>query len=162
MKNWNDRPFEHRNLFNPAFCGAILLRSVLGYEEVDSSGMPFSLAIVVLPLCLHKETREKLILKPKGYLLKTIVENPQILIGFPERVKELLPYTFEALGFAMHLNSFVVTETGKLKFQKGGIRKTIEGTQETTECQRVAGLIGKNFAKIGDRVTIYTLLGIKP
>jgi len=57
MKTWNERPFEIRNLFNPAFCGVVLLRAFQGYEEEDASGMPFSLALLVLPLCLHKDSR---------------------------------------------------------------------------------------------------------
>lgn len=162
MKKWKERPFEIRNLFNPAFCGVILLRAFQGFEEKDDSGMPFSLALLVLPLCLHKGTREILSNNPKRYLLKTISENPQILVGFAERSKSLLPYTFEALGFTMQLQSFEVTLQGRLKMRDGGIRKKLGGTQESIECQRVARIVGINFAKIGDRVTIYTSLGIRP
>jgi hypothetical protein len=53
MKPWNQRPFEVRNLFNPAFCGMVLFRALHGFEEEDPAGMPFSLSLLVLPLCLH-------------------------------------------------------------------------------------------------------------
>lgn len=162
MKKWNERPFEIRNLFNPAFCGVVLLRALKGFEEIDNSGMPFSLALLVLPLCLHKATREIITNNPKRYLLKTISENPQMLVGFAERTKNLLPYTLEALGFTMQLEAFKVTSAGRLKMQDDGIRKKIDGTQESIECQRVARIVGSNFARIGDRVTIYTTLGIRP
>jgi len=162
MKKWNERPFEIRNLFNPAFCGVLLLRAFQGFEEEDDSGMPFSLALLVLPLCLHKDTREIISNNPQRYLLKTISEKPQILIDFAERTRNLLPYTFEALGFVMQLRSFEVTSRGGLKLRDKGIRKKIDGTQESVECQRIARIVGKNFAKIGDRVTIYTTLGIRP
>lgn len=162
MKKWNERPFEIRNLFNPAFCGVVLLRAFQGFEEEEDSGMPFSLALLVLPLCLHKDTREILSNIPQRYLLKTISENPQILAGFAERTRSLLPYTFEALGFVMQLHSFEVTSRGRLKMRDKGIRKKIDGTQESIQCQQVARIVGRNFAKIGDRVTIYTTLGIRP
>jgi hypothetical protein len=162
MKNWNERPFEIRNLFNPGFCGVILLRAFQGFEEKDNSGMPFSLALLVLPLCLHKSTREILLNNPRRYLLKTISENPQMLVGFAERTKNLLPYTFEALGFTMQLQSFEVTSQGRLKMRDEGIRKKLDGTQESIACQRVARTVGMNFAVIGDRVTIYTSLGVRP
>ena len=58
MKRWDQRPFEIRNLFNPAFCGLVLFRALHGYEEEDARGMPFSLSLLVLPLCLHKDSRE--------------------------------------------------------------------------------------------------------
>ena len=162
MKIWNERPFEIRNLFNPAFCGVILLRAFQGFEEEDGSGMPFSLALLVLPLCLYKDSRELISNSPRSYLFKTISNNPQMLVGFAERTRSLLPYTFEALGFTMQLQSFEVTSQGRLRMQKKGIRKKIDGTQESIECQKAARIVGKNFAKIGDRVTIYTTFGIRP
>jgi hypothetical protein len=55
VKPWNQRPFEIRNVFNPAFCGLVLFRAMQGYEDEDTRGMPFSLSLLVLPLCLHKD-----------------------------------------------------------------------------------------------------------
>jgi len=162
VKTWDNRSFEFRNLFNPAFCGVILLRAFQGFEEIDDSGMPFSLALLVLPLCLHKETREIISNHSRSYFIKTINDKPQILIDFSERTTRFLPYTMEGLGLAMHFDSFKVTDSGHLKLQKKGIRKKIEGTREAIECQKVARIIGKSFAKINDRVTIYTTLGIRP
>ena len=162
MKTWNERPFEIRNLFNPAFCGVILLRAFQGFEEEDASGMPFSLALLVLPLCLHKDSRDILFNNQRSYLLKTISDNPQMLVGFAERTRGLLPFTLEALGFTMQVQSFDVTSQGRLRTRDRGIRKKVDGTQESIQCQQVARIVGKNFAKIGDRVTIYTTLGIRP
>jgi len=162
MKNWNQRPFEVKNLFNPAFCGLVLHRALQGFEEENNSGMPFSLTLLVLPLCLHKDSREIVYKHSRSYLLKTIGNNPQILVGFADRTRELLPYTFEALGFAMQLQCFEVTNDGHLKTLPGRVKKTMRGTEETDKCQRVARIIGKNFAKIADRVTIYTSFGIRP
>lgn len=162
MKLWNERPFEIRNLFNPAFCGVVLLRALQGFQEEDESGMPFSLVLLILPLCLHKESREILANNPRSYLLKTISSNPQLLVGFAGRVKSLLPYVLEGLGFTMHMRSFEVTDSGRLRVLDKGVRKKIDGSEESIECQKVAKMLGKNFAKIGDRVTIYTTLGIRP
>ncbi len=162
MKVWNERPFEIRNLFNPAFCGVLLLRSFQGFEEEDDSGMPFALALLVLPLCLYKDSRELISKSPRTYLLKTMNDNPQIRVGFSQRTRYLLPFTFEALGFTMQLGSFEVTGKGRLKMLKKGIRKKIDGTPESIECQKVARILGKNFAKINDRVTVYTTFGIRP
>ena len=162
MKTWNKRPIEIRNLFNPAFCGVILLRAFHGFEEDDDAGMPFSLALLILPLCLYKDSRELIPKTSSGYLLKTISDNPKILVGFAGRTRCLLPYTLEALGFTMELGSFEVTEQGRLKMQEKGIRKKIDGTPESIKCQRAARIVGKQFAKISDRITIYSALGIRP
>jgi Family of unknown function (DUF6521) len=162
MKSWDQRPFEIRNLFNPAFCGLVLLRALQGFEEKDSSGMPFSLALLVLPLCLHKDSREIISKHRRAYLLKTVGDNPQILVGFADRAKDLHAFTFEALGFAMKLDCFEVTNEGRLKTLPEKVRKTVTGTPESIECQRVARKLGKEFADIADRVTIYTTFGIRP
>ena len=71
MKRWDQRPFEIRNLFNPAFCGLVMFRALNGYEEENVCGLPFSLSLLVLPLCLHKNSRDVIAANPRSYLLKT-------------------------------------------------------------------------------------------
>ena len=164
MKNevWNERPFEIKNLFNPSFCGVLLLRAMEGYQAEDNLGMPFSLSFLILPLCLQKESREIFLTYRKRYLLKTLAHNPQLLVKFPERCTSLIPQLFEGLGFTMQYGSFEVTNSGKLLLVDKGIKKKLYGSQESIECQKVAQILGKNFAKIGDRATIYTSFGVKP
>ncbi|MDO9103223.1 MAG: DUF6521 family protein [Candidatus Nitrotoga sp.] len=162
MKRWNERPFEVRNLFNPAFCGVILFRAMQGYEEENSDGIPFSLALLVLPLCLQKASRQVIADSPRSYLLKTVEKNPQLLIGFADRATDLMPFALEAFGLLMERGCFVVSQDGRLKTVPDRVRKSVTGTSESVSCQRVARIIGKEFARIADRVTVYTTLGIRP
>jgi hypothetical protein len=162
MKRWDQRPFEVRNLFNPAFCGLVLFRALQGYEEENSAGMPFSLALLVLPLCLQKDSREVIASNPRSRLLKIVEKNPQLLVGFAERTNELLPFALEAFGFLMERGCFVVSNDGRLKTLANRIRKSVKGTDESVSCQRVARIIGKEFSRITDRVTVYTTFGIRP
>ena len=113
MKRWDQRPFEIRNLFNPAFCGLILFRALHGYEEEDARGMPFSLSLLVLPLCLHKDSREVIAGSPRSYLLKTAEKNQQVMVGFANRVTQMLPYAFEGFGLLME-RGCIVSADGKL------------------------------------------------
>lgn len=162
MKRWDERPVEIRNLFNPAFCGLILMRAFAGFEEEDKRGMPFSLALLVLPLCLHKQSREILHAGNRSYLLKLVATHPELLVGFPRRVTDLLPYAFEAFGILMQMGLFKVDSSGRLQSAPEGMRKSITGTAETVACQRVARFLGKEFARIGDRSTIYMTMGVRP
>jgi hypothetical protein len=162
MKRWDLRPFEIRNLFNPAFCGLILFRALQGYEEENLDGMPFSLALLVLPLCLHKESRQVIADNPRSHLLKTVEKNPQLLVGFADRASELLPFALEAFGLLMERGCFVVSQDGRLKTLSNTVRKSVTGTSESISCQRVARIIGREFARIADRVTVYMTLGIRP
>lgn len=162
MKRWDLRPFEIRNLFNPAFCGLVLFRAMGGYEEKNSDGMPFSLCLLVLPLCLHMDSREIIKHNSRAYLLKVAEKNPQLLVGFAERVKNMMPYALEALGLLMQKGCFMVSEDGRLKTVPKTIRKKVTGTTESIDCQKVARIIGKEFACISDRATIYTTFGVRP
>jgi len=57
MKTWNKRPREIRTLFNPAFCGLVIARGIEGFYETAKRPIPYSLTLLILPLCLHKQTR---------------------------------------------------------------------------------------------------------
>jgi hypothetical protein len=162
MKRWDQRPFEIRNLFNPAFCGLILTRALHGYEEEDARGMPFSLSLLVLPLCLHKDSREAIASKSRSYLLKTAEKNQHMMVGFAGRVTQMLPYAFEGFGLLMERGCISVAEDGRIQSVPKKVRKSIDGTAETIACQKVARVVGKEFARIGDRATIYTTFGIRP
>jgi len=162
MKRWDQRPFEVKNLFNPAFCGLVIFRALLGYEEENSDGMPFSLALLILPLCLQKDARQVIAESSRSYLLKIVENNPQLLVGFAERVNDMLPFAFEAFGLLMERGCFVVTHDGRLKTVPKRVRKAVTGTDESVSCQRVARFVGKEFARIADRVTLYTTFGIRP
>ena len=162
MKRWDQRPFEIRNLFNPAFCGLVLFRAMQGYEETDSRGRPFSLSLLVLPLSLHKDTREVIASSPRSYLLKTTEKNPQLQVGFADRVTAMLPYAFEGFGLLMERGCITVALDGRLQTVPDKVRKSVKGTDETKSCQRVARIVGKEFARIADRVTVYATFGIRP
>lgn len=162
MKRWDQRPFEIRNLFNPAFCGLILFRSLYAYEEEDTRGMPFSLSLLVLPLCLHKDSREVIASRPRSYLLKTTENNQQVMVGFADRVTQMLPYTFEGFGLLMERGCITITDSGCVQTVPKTVRKVVKGTDETVSCQKVARILGREFARIADRATIYTTFGVRP
>jgi hypothetical protein len=162
VKRWDQRPFEVRNLFNPSFCGVTLFRALQGFEEENPDGMPFSLSMLILPLCLHKSSRDIIVEKPRRYLLKTLEANPQILVGFARRTRALIPFMFEGLGLLMERGCFTVSDKGQLKTADKRVRKLVTGTAESIACQKVARIIGREFALVADRVTIYTSFGIRP
>lgn len=162
MKRWDQRPIEIRNLFNPAFCGLVLFRAIQGYEENDPRGMPFSLSLLVLPLCLHKDSRDVIASNHRSYLLKTTEENPQLHVGFAVRTSAMMPYAFEGFGLLMERGCISISDDGRIQSEQKKVRKSVTGTEETKSCQRVARYLGKEFARISDRVTIYTIFGVRP
>jgi hypothetical protein len=162
MKRWDERPFEIRNLFNPAFCGLVLFRALEAYVKEDARGMPFSLSLLVLPLCLHRESREVIAASPRTYLLKTAEKNQQLMVGFADRVTQMMPYAFEGFGLLMAMGCIAVEAEGRIRTLPNKVRKTVSGTDETTSCRTVARILGREFARIADRATVYTTFGIRP
>ncbi len=62
----------------------------------------------------------------------------------------------------MQLNAVVVESDGRISTAPGCIRSFIAETDESQACYRAAQILGKKFATIGDRVTIYTIFGVRP
>jgi hypothetical protein len=162
MKPWSQRPREVRNLFNPAFCGLVLARGVEGFTEEANRPMPFSISLLILPLCLHKRTRDQLKEGNRSYLSNILQDHPEIRVDLAQRARGLLPYTMEAFGYLMACGAIVVDESGAIGLTKESVRKSICGSQDTKDCQTVARSLGKKLALLNDRVTIYTTLGIRP
>lgn len=162
MKPWHERPIEIRNLFNPAFCGVLLARAIKAFEAEDDRGMPFSLALLVLPLSLHRLSRQTICASNKAYFLKVVESNPELLVGFAERARSYLPYTFEGFGVLMHTGCIQVTNDGRIKLLPRRVSPKALGSPECQECEQAARLLGREFARLRDRVTIFTMLGVKP
>lgn len=162
MKPWHQRPREIRNLFNPAFCGLVLVRGLDSYNQLAKQPMPYSLTLLILPLCLHKRTRELLRAAPRTYFTKILQEHPEIRVGFAQRTRGLFIYTMEAYAYLMAYGAIAVDDSGGITLNDKIVRKSVKGSQDTKDCQAVARLLGRKLAQVNDRVTIYTMLGIRP
>ena len=162
MKSWIERPIEVRNLFNPAFCGLLLYRAMKEYQVNDIKGMPYSLSLLVLPLVLPAHSRNILLTNSRSSVLKTITSYPELLVGFPDKARHMIPCTLEALGLlAMH-DCFSVREDGRFECKQGQALSKFDGSAETLECEAAAKLVGRHFARTNDSVTIYVTLGVRP
>lgn len=161
MIAWSERPVEIRNLFNPAFCGLVLARALAGFQAVDARGIQFSLTLLMLPLCLHRRSREILRDGSRSYFLKVVAEHPELQVGLAQRCTNMLPFALEGFGLLMNVQELSVTSDGRLLLGNG-VRKTVSGTEESIACQRVASYLGREFARAGDRGTIYATLGLRP
>ena len=76
----------------------------------------------------------------------------------------MLPYTFEGFGFLMERECIALNEDGRLQTVSKKVRKAVDGygTAETLACQKSARIVGREFARIADRATIYTTFGVRP
>lgn len=165
LDSWNERSQIVANLLNPAFSGLMIRRAVGGYESVHPKGMPFALAPLVLPLVLHPGTRKALPANIRTTFPTWLQERRELLIDFPERIKELIPYTKESIIFSVHRNAIVLDELNFLHegtAMMKGKTKFPQLSPEIGECWRRSEFVGRWLAYAGSVETVYALLGISP
>lgn len=163
MIRWEERPIEIANLLNPAFCGEVLRLCVRAYQQTISQSFPYPLTFLVLPIVLHRGTRESISPRQRQSLHVWLQDHQDLKIGFAERASELIPITREAIIFLLQVGAFVVDEQAGL-INQAYKNISIEGQDvgEIADCYRKAVLVGRWFARAGTVATIYAMWGVKP
>jgi hypothetical protein len=152
------------NLLNPAFCGEVLRRTISSYNDnEDNELFPFSLVFLILPIVLHKKTRENMPMRSSTYFHSWVEEHEFLFIDFAERVNQLNPFSKESLLFLLQHEAASITNDGKINI--GLYRKKTpkgENPDEILDIYRKAELLGKWLRLTGNEQTIYMFLKIRP
>ena len=162
MKRWSERPPEVAHLFNPAFCALLLREAVRGFDEVSPSGMPHPLVFLLLPIVLHKATRESLPGLITTKMHPWLQEHQEARIGFCERCAAILPHTREAILFAMNAQIVTLSQDGSMQPPVCGLTSFLG---RVTRNRRRAGneRICRALAGLGRRnATIFAMWGVRP
>ena len=93
---WDERNTIVANLFNPAFCGEIIRIVANSYNKHTINKFPFAFSFIVLPILLHKQTREKMPRTIRTYFFAWVEENDSLFFDFSKRTKSMVKYTKEA------------------------------------------------------------------
>ncbi|MCB0213443.1 MAG: hypothetical protein KDJ52_29135 [Anaerolineae bacterium] len=163
MLTWERRPAEVANLFNPAFCSILLRGAVNTYQKEQDAGMPYVLSFLILPLVLHKTTRDALPNTIRTRMHVWLQNKPETQIGFVNRIKQLTPITKEAIIFGMQSDLFTFDEKGNLVLVSRRFKSPPwTDDSEPTFCYRKSQFLGRWLAQVGDTATILTMWGIRP
>ena len=84
-RNWTDRNTIVANLFNPAFCAEIIRVVAMEYNKHTNTKFPFAFSFIVLPILLHKETRERLPRSTRTYFFVWVGNNDNLFFDFSKR-----------------------------------------------------------------------------
>ena len=161
MRNWSNRTREIAYLLNPAFCSRLLYATIKEYEKKTTHSFPFPLVYLILPLVLHKETREAI--NSRTQLPQWVQLNQRLMIGLGRRTKDLVPITNEALEFLLQSKMVHLSDDGTLTApSKRGLSKTRFVNSEITECIIKCEHVARWFANTGKIETIYICLGVRP
>jgi hypothetical protein len=164
MIDWSLRPFEERNLFNPAFCAVVLASALRAYQKEVGTSMPYSLALLVLPLCLHQGTRNEICACAISRIsvLRMFARRPDLLIDFAKRAQSLVQHANEAFALLASRDCIFVGDDGGVGLRPRKVSPAPLNTTDAEKCRIAATTLGRHFARINDRATIYTTLSIRP
>ena len=165
MNTWTARSTEEAFLLNPAFCSSVLRSGIGSYADDRHQGMPFPMLFMVLPVVLHKATREALPPSTTTSLAAWMQLNPAARVSFWERLMSLKPYTQEALIFGSTAHWFTFTAQGSAEVgaKAPSVQRILSKfTVDARECVLKARMLGKSFSECGDLETAMNLWGIRP
>lgn len=163
MKEWKNRSQEVAIILNPAFCAYLITTSLKAYLNEDENGAPFLFPFILLPLVLHKPTRDVRPRAVKTSFSTWMIEEASIVkVGFDERAKNLVPYVREAIIFGINNECFSINKKGFFIHQQTPRKpKNMVTSNEVESCSKASQMFGKWFAGMDYR-TIMTLLGVRP
>lgn len=166
LDEWEDRSSEEANLLNPAFCAGLLAKAADDYFKKTNAGMPFALGALILPIVLHRATREALPQTVLTSLHPWIQGHKERLVDFPLRIQRLNPTTREAMMFGMSHKTLEFDASGAIRVGEGYKSVTDKRaplfTAEAKECVERAGFVGRWFAAAGTTATIFAAWGVVP
>jgi hypothetical protein len=165
MSSWTARPREEANLLNPPFCSLLLTLAMEHYQRTAKCAIPYVYPFLILPLVLHKATREGLPRTTLKSLSTWIEENPAFRARLPDNVRALRPFVQEALLYGLVHGCLVIDEEGTFSLGKkprGLTRYEASSSDEVRDCFKRAQFVGRWLATAGSVPTVMALWGIRP
>ena len=161
---WAERPAEEARIFNPAFCAELIGRSVGEYHRTRKTALNMVIAFLVLPLTLHRATREALPGRANTAFAGWVAEHAALLVELPGRARHLRPVSREALLFAVHHQLLALDTEGLLPGAKPVPRSArfAVTTDEVNAARSAAALLGRWFAAQRTQTSILQGMGIAP
>lgn len=155
---------EEVALFNPAFLARLVRATVVDYVRAAAPSMPVPLAFLVVPLVLHKPTREDLPTHASSQMQRWIREHPRHLAQLNARVLAMRPFTGLAVRFGVQ-HGVLTSAQGRIGSGTVKRRQRGHGELESAEvdsCLHAASFSGRWFARQPDTATLLALWGLRP
>ncbi len=165
MTPWTSRAPEERALLNPSFFSLLFWHAASGHNAEGGAGLPFATSFLVLPLVLHRETRESLPKMVTTSLPVWLDENSLVRARLAERSRMLVPFTKEALIFG-GVRGFLTISADAVSAEQSWKRKVTtelgRSSDEVRACAKKADFLGRWFARAGSPTTVMALMGVRP
>jgi hypothetical protein len=155
---------EEVALFNPAFLARILREAAGDYEKESSEDIPLPLTFLLVPLVLHKATRDDLPTLASSQMQTWIREHPRHLAQLGTRVIGMRSFVGLAIRFGLH-HGVLTSEDGRIG--AGSVKRRPRGYNEDESvevlmCMRAARFVGRWFGRQPDAATLLAIWGLRP
>lgn len=165
MIRWSEGTLEERVLLNPAFCANLLWHFAATSDDRARRPMTFVESFLLLPMVLHRATRDALPRTTRTSLGVWLDENPSWQASVATRAKVLVPFTKDALLFA-GARRFLRLQDGLLAADHSWRRRVNAALRESTDevrlCAKRSAFVGAWFSEAGDATTVLSLIGVRP
>lgn len=161
---WNERPAEEARNLNPAFCADLIARTVAEYHKSRRAPLSMATAFLVLPLTLHKPTRNILPGRANTAFATWISTNNPMLAELPGRVNRLRPLSREALLFSIRYGINTLNDGGLVPGARP-IKLTARPaltTDDVNDARAAAALLGRWFGAQVNESAILQGFGVAP
>lgn len=148
---------------NPALCAIILRAYIEGFAKSNPNGLPFPLILLPIPIVLNSDI-VKMFEKTKGStgLIPWIDRNPEVTVGFAQRVQDTAEYSRAGLLFGARYGVFEINRAGRVTLKPDGLTKKTTSIKAPyiANAIRLADRFGTWVGKAGNPETILVALGV--
>jgi hypothetical protein len=163
MQPWNERPTEIARLLNPAFCSIIIREAVRGFSDQGEDGMPYPLAFLVLPIVLHRSTRNALPNTIATKMHPWIEQHQQVRVDFARRCAAIIEHTREGLIYAAANELLEFSDEAEILIRRKRLRlPNWPNDSEPTSCLDRARFLGRWLSQAGNTATVFAMWGVRP
>ncbi|WP_288404608.1 three component ABC system middle component [uncultured Acinetobacter sp.] len=157
MNYHQSTPFDLRILFNPPYCGLVILNFINYYTLKTREDFPASLIFLILPLTLNNQILDIFSKNPKKNLYQLIENNTDIFYKFPSIIDNYIDITNEALFFLTESKSLIV-DRNSILIDKKNIK--LSASNDYIDLKSIKS-VANTLAKINDLQSIFITLGVK-
>lgn len=156
------RPVEEEALFNPAFMSLLLREGAKQHgDRSGGDGLPVSLAYLIVPLALHRRTRESLPSNVRTQMGEWVRAHPAVLTDLASRARSLRPLVSAGVCFGLRYGVLHgergVLDAGTVKRRP----RNMPQSADVAACLASAGFLGRWFAQQADPATTLAVWGLR-
>jgi hypothetical protein len=148
-------------VLNPALTAATVTWAAARYRSTAKAAMPWELSFIVVPLVLHRRTRDQLPKSSSTHLPAWIGRNQTTLAGFADRATDFAPFVREGIRFGLRAQLFTFVDGADLH---GTVKQSMSPPKDT-ELRTIlsaAATVGGILAKAGTSTNVYAQFGVTP